>query len=334
MSIVTAPTISRRCLLSSGAAFAASLAAPSAYAQAWPQKPVRVLVGFAAGGNIDNLARVTCARLSEVFGQQFVVENRVGAMGTLAAADVVRAAADGHTFFWAGTGTVSIFPALGKPPYETLKDLAPVSVIGTSPQVLIVTGKLPLKTLAEFVAYVKARPKQLAYAGGGGPGSVSNLLMALFLKRAGLEMNAVSYRGTAPALTDVIGGHVPAMFVPLPEALPHAAAGKIRMLALSDDKRAPQAKNVPTIAESGFPGFRGVSWNGMMAPAKTPKPIIDRIATEFGKAAKDPKFIAQLDKYGAAPLGLTSAEFAKFLREDTALWAEAVKIAGVKLDSK
>ena len=334
MSIVTAPTISRRCLLSSAAAFAASLAAPSAYAQAWPQKPVRVLVGFAAGGNIDNLARVTCARLSEVFGQQFVVENRVGAMGTLAANDVVRAPADGYTFFWAGTGTVSIFPALGTPKYDTMKDLAPVSLIGTSPQVLIVNGDLPIKNLKEFVAYVKARPKKLAYAGGGGPGSVSNLLMALFLKRAGLEMNAVSYRGTAPALTDIIGGHVPAMFVPLPEALPHAAAGKIRMLALSDDKRAPQAKNVPTIAESGFPGFRGVSWNGMMAPAKTPKPIIDRIATEFGKAAKDPKFIAQLDKYGAAPAGLTPEEFAKFLKQDMAQWAEAVKIAGVKLDSK
>jgi tripartite-type tricarboxylate transporter receptor subunit TctC len=331
---MTAPIISRRMLLSSGAAFAASLAAPSAYAQSWPQKPVRVLVGFAAGGNIDNLARLTCARLSEVFKQQFVVENRVGAMGTLAANDVVRAPADGYTFFWAGTGTVSVFPALGKPPYDTMRDLAPVSVIGTSPQVLIVNAGLPIKNLKEFVAYVKARPKKLAYAGGGGPGSVSNLLMALFLKRAGLEMNAVSYRGTAPALTDIIGGHVPAMFVPLPEALPHVAAGKIRMLAISDNRRAAQAKDLPTIAESGFPGFRGVSWNGMMAPAKTPKAIIDRVATEFGKAAKDPKFVAQLDKYGASPLGLTPAEFAKFLREDTALWAEAVKIAGVKLDSK
>ncbi len=328
--------LSRRTLLASGAAFAASLAAPraDAQAQAWPTKPVRVLVGFAAGGNIDNLARVTSARLAEVFGQQFVVENRVGAMGTIAAGDVVKAAPDGHTFFWAGTGTISVFPALAKPKYDTMTDLAPVSVIGTSPQVLIVNGKLPIKSLQDFVAYVKARPKQLAYAGGGGPGSVSNLLMALFLKRAGLEMNSVSYRGTAPALTDIIGGHVPAMFIPLPEALPQASTGAVRMLALSDDRRAPQAKDVPTVAESGFPGFRGVSWNGMMAPAKTPKEIIDRVAAEFVKAAKDPAFIAQLDKYGAAPLGLTPEEFAKFLKEDTALWAEAVKIAGVTLDSK
>jgi len=332
MRITTTPIISRRLLLSSGAAFAASLAAPSAFAQNWPQKPVRVLVGFAAGGNIDNLARVTCARLSDVFGQQFVVENRVGAMGTLAANDVVRATADGHTFFWAGTGTVSIFPAMGKPPYS-MKDLAPVSLIGTSPQVLIVNGKLPIKTLQEFVAWVKSRPKELAYAGGGGPGSVSNLLMALFLKRAGLEMNAVSYRGTAPALTDIIGGHVPAMFIPLPEALPHAANGAVRLLALSDDRRATQAKDVPTIAESGFPGFRGVSWNGMMAPAATPRAIIDRVANEFIKATKDPQFIAQLDKYGASPLSLTPEEFGKFIQEDMALWAEAVKVAGVTLDS-
>jgi tripartite-type tricarboxylate transporter receptor subunit TctC len=332
MRTVNLPIISRRALLTSGAAFAASLAAPSAFAQGWPQKPVRVLVGFAAGGNIDNLARVTCARLSEVFNHQFVVENRVGAMGTIAAADVVRAAPDGHTFFWAGTGTVSVFPALGKPPYDTMKDLSPVSVIGTSPQVLIVNGKLPIKTLQEFVAYVKARPGKLAYAGGGGPGSVSNLLMALFLKRAGLDMNAVSYRGTAPALTDIIGGHVPAMFIPLPEALPQASVGAVRMLALSDDRRAVQAKEVPTIAESGFPGFRGVSWNGMMAPAKTPREIIDRIANEFIKATKDPAFIAQLDKYGAAPVSFTPEDFAKFIREDMALWAEAVKIAGVTLD--
>src|SRR5262249_45728661 len=161
---------------------------------------------------------------------------RVGAMGTLAAADVVRSAGDGYTLFWAAAGTISIFPAMGKPPY-TMKDLAPVSLVATNPQVLIINGKLPIKTLQEFVAWVKQSPGKYAYAGGGGPGSVSNLLMALFLARAGLKMNAVSYRGTAPALTDVIGGHVPAMFIPLPEALPHVETGAVRMIATSDDTR-------------------------------------------------------------------------------------------------
>ena len=323
--------ISRRACLMSFAALAGLPTIAGAQTQNWPQKPVRLLVGFAAGGNIDNVARLPASRLSEVFGQQFVIENRVGANGTLAAEAVVRSPPDGYTLFWAGTGTISIFPAMGKPPYDTMKDFAPISIIGTNPQVLIVNPNLPVKSVLEFVAYVKSQKEKLPYAGGGGPGSVSNLLMALFLKRAGIEMTAVSYRGTAPALTDVIAGHIPAMFVPLPEAMPQAEGGKIRLIAVSDDKRSRSAPNVPTIAESGYPGFRGISWNGLMAPAGTPKDIINRIAAEFAKAAKDPKFVAQLDTYGVEPLGITPEEFSKFIPKDIALWAEAVKIAGVTL---
>jgi tripartite-type tricarboxylate transporter receptor subunit TctC len=324
------PTTRRQLL----AGLAAMATVPtSAYAQdAWPSKPVRVLVGFAPGGNIDNLARLTCARLSEKFGQQFVVENRVGAMGSIAAGAVAHAAPDGYTFFWAGTGTVSIFPAMGgKTPYDTVKDFDPVSLIGTSPQVLIVNVNFPAKTVAEFVAHVKTQPGKLSYGGGGGPGSVSNLLMSILLKRAGLQMIPVHYRGTAPALNDLIGGHIPAMFVPLPEALAQAQSGKIRILAVSSGERAHQAKDIPTIAESGFPGYDVVSWNGMLAPAGTPKEIIARIASEFVNAAKDPAFVAHLDRYGADPRGLTPEEFGKFLERDRALWAEAVNLAGVKL---
>jgi tripartite-type tricarboxylate transporter receptor subunit TctC len=321
--------MTRRSLLASFAALATLPAA--AQAPSWPTKPVKLLVGFGAGGNIDNVARLTAARLSETFGQQFIVENRVGANGTLAADAVAKAAPDGHTLFWAGTGTVSIFSALGKPPYDIIKDFAPVSMIGTNPQVLIVNPKLPVTNVLEFVAYVKAQKEKLPYGGGGGPGSVSNLLMALFLKRAGIEMTAVSYRGTAQALTDVIAGHIPTMFVPLPEAKPQVEGGKVRMIAVSDDKRSRGAPTIPTISESGFPGFRGISWNGLMAPAGTPRDIVDRLAAEFARAAKDPKFVAGLDAYGVDPLGLTPEEFAKFIKEDMALWAEAVKIAGVTL---
>ena len=321
--------MTRRSLLASFAALATLPAA--AQAPSWPTKPVKLLVGFGAGGNIDNVARLTAARLSETFGQQFIVENRVGANGTLAADAVAKAAPDGHTLFWAGTGTVSIFSALGKPPYDIIKDFAPVSMIGTNPQVLIVNPKLPVTNVLEFVAYVKAQKEKLPYGGGGGPGSVSNLLMALFLKRAGIEMTAVSYRGTAQALTDVIAGHIPTMFVPLPEAKPQVEGGKVRMIAVSDDKRSRGAPAIPTISESGFPGFRGISWNGLMVPAGTPRDIVDRLAAEFARAAKDPKFVAGLDAYGVDPLGLTPEEFAKFIKEDMALWAEAVKIAGVTL---
>jgi tripartite-type tricarboxylate transporter receptor subunit TctC len=323
--------ITRRTCLMSVAALAGLPTVAKAQSQNWPQKPVRLLVGFAAGGNIDNVARLTASRLSEVFGQQFLVENRVGANGTLAAEAVVRSPPDGYMLFWAGTGTISIFPAMGKPPYDTMKDFAPISIIGTNPQVLVVNPKLPVKSVQEFVAYVKSQKEKLPYGGGGGPGSVSNLLMALFTKRAGIEMTSVSYRGTSQALTDVIAGHIPAMFVPLPEAKPQAEGGKIRLIAVSDDKRSRSAPDIPTIAESGYPGFRGISWNGLMAPAGTPKDIVNRIADEFAKAAKDPKFIAQLDAYGVEPLGLTPEEFTKFIPEDIALWAEAVKIAGVTL---
>jgi len=309
----------------------ALVAARPARADDWPKQPVRVLVGFAAGGNIDNVARVTCARLSSVFGQQFVVENRVGAMGSIAADAVARAAPDGYTFFWAGTGTVSIFPAMGKPPYDTDKDFAPVGMIASGPHVLIINNDFPAKTLGDFIEAVKAQPGKLPYGGGGGPGSVSNLVMSLFLKRAGLDMISVSYRGTAPALTDLLGGQIPAMFIPLPEALAQAQSGKLRILGISSAKRARHVPDVPTIAESGFPGFDIVSWNGLLAPAGTPKEIINKIAAEFLRAAKDEEFVKTLDKYGADPHGLDPTGFAEFLARDRALWADAVKIAGVKL---
>jgi tripartite-type tricarboxylate transporter receptor subunit TctC len=220
---------------------------------------------------------------------------------------------------------------MAKPPYAMFQDIAPVGMIGTSAQALVVNPRLPIHTVQDFVGYVGARPGQLAYAGGGGPGSVSNLLMILFLKRTGLEMQAVSYRGSGLALTDVIGGHVPAMFIPLPEALPQGQAGKVRILAVADDRRDRQAPDVPTLAEAGFPGIRGVSWNGMFAPARTPREIIDRLGAEFVRATQDPQFIAQLELYGASPLGLASDQFTAFLKDDMGFWAEAVSLAGVKL---
>jgi tripartite-type tricarboxylate transporter receptor subunit TctC len=321
-----------RKLLAAAFALLASVAfVVTARADEWPSKPVRVLVGFAAGGNIDNLARLTCARLSTIFGQQFVIENRAGATGSIAADAAAHAAPDGYTFFWAGTGTVSILPFMTKLNYDTVKDFEPISVIGSSPQVLVVNPDVPAKSVPEFIAYVKSQPGKLSYGGGGGPGSVGNLLMSLFLKRAGLKMIDVSYRGTAPAMTDVIAGHIPTMFSPLPEAIVQGRAGKVRMLAVSGEKRSVQMPEVPTIAESGFPGYQGTSWNAMMAPTGTPKEIIDKIAAEFVKAVKDPEFVKQLDKYGADPLGLTPEQFKEFLAKDRALWGEAVETAGLQL---
>jgi tripartite-type tricarboxylate transporter receptor subunit TctC len=324
------PRATRRAFLLSCAALAGCCSVGLAQVN-WPQRPVRVIVPFAAGGNIDVIARLTCQRMSEVFGHQFVIENRVGGNGTIAGELVAHAQPDGYTLFWAGPAVMSIFPAITKSAYDPVKDFKPISVIGVNPQVLVVNEKLPIRSVAEFISYVKGQPQRLPYAGGGGPGSLSNLLMALFLKRAGLEMTSVSYRGTAPAMTDLVAGHIPTMFVPLSEALPQAHAGNIRMLGVSGEKRARQAPDVPTIAESGFPGFHGESWNGLVAPARTPDGIVTRIAAEFARAAKEPKFAERLDQEGVDPLGSSPAETASFIVADMALWAEAVKVAGVSL---
>jgi tripartite-type tricarboxylate transporter receptor subunit TctC len=307
-------------------------AATTAFAQSWPQRPVKVLVPFAAGGNIDVMGRLAAARLSETLGQQFIVENRVGGNGIIATEAVARAPADGYTLLWASTSVIAIFPAISKVGYDPLKDLAPVSLFSVAPQVLIVNPKFPATTVAEFVTYVKSQKEKLVYAGGGGPGSVSNLLMATFLKQAGLEMSNVSYRGTSVALTDVIAGHVPTMFIPISEALPQARAGSIRMLAVSSATRSQEAPDLPTIAESGYPGYDFTSWTGMMAPAGTPKEIVDRMAVEIARAFKDPQFVANMQKAGVEPAADASpAEFAAFIAKEIVRWGEAVKIAGVTL---
>jgi tripartite-type tricarboxylate transporter receptor subunit TctC len=311
--------------------FLAALTGGAAQALEWPQRPVRIVVPFAAGGNIDVLGRLVAQRLSESMGKQFIVENRVGGNGTLAAEAVARSPADGYTLLWASTSVIAIFPAVTKVSYDPAKDFAPISALGTNPHVLIVNPNIPAKNVAEFIAYVKAQPNKIAYAGGGGPGSASNLVMSLFLKLTGLEMQNVSYRGTAPALTDLIAGHIPAMFIPISEVLSHAKEGTIRWLAVSSKTRAHQAPDVPTLDESGLSGFHAVSWTGLMAPTGTSKEIIDRMAAEFAVAVKDPKFLAALEQAGVDPLGDGPDKFAAMIASEIALWAEAVRIAGVKL---
>ncbi len=295
-----------------------------------PSRPVKILVPYAAGGNSDGMARIAAQHLAEAFGQPFIVENRVGANGSVAGEAVARSPADGYTLLWAATPSIAIAPALGRLSYDPISDLAPISVVGINGFVLLVNKDVPAKTLAEFVAYVRARPKTLSYAEGSA-GSITHLGMALFLKRAGLEMQNVSYRGNAPALNDVIAGHLPAMFSNISDAVPHAESGAIRLLAVSTNSRAPQLPNVPTFAESGFAGFNLMTWNGLMAPSGTPRDILDRIAYDIRKAAEDPIFVRRLDGYGAAPLGNTPEDFRTMIATDTKLWTEAVKFSDIKL---
>jgi tripartite-type tricarboxylate transporter receptor subunit TctC len=298
---------------------------------AWPQRPVRLIVPFAAGGNIDVMGRLMAARLSEAMGAQIIVENRVGGGGIVAMESVARAAPDGYTLLWASTNVMSIVPNTGKVSYDPIKDYAPISMLGTSPQVLLVNAKSPAKNVAEFVAWVKAQPAKLPYGGGGGPGSASNLIMALFLKRAELEMTSVSYRGTAPALTDVIAGHIPTTFVPISEAHAQATNPSLRLLGVSSAIRSRRMPDVPAIAET-YPGFDALSWTGMLGPAGTPRPIIDRLAAEMIKAGSDPKFVDQLTTNGVDARTEGPEKFAAMIAAELPVWAEAVKIAGVKIE--
>jgi tripartite-type tricarboxylate transporter receptor subunit TctC len=320
--------VTRRALLAC-AALSPILPRASA-AEAWPQRPVKIVVPFAAGGNTDGIARVIGQNLSEAFGVQFVIENKPGADGAIAAEAVKVASADGYTLFMAALPQIAIFPAMTKVAYDPVKDFTPISNVGSNPFALIVHPSFPAHSLAEFVAYVRSKPGEITYASGG-TGSLGHLSMVLFAKRAGLEMTHVPYKGGGPAIADVIAGHVPIYFANLSEALPQAKGGTVRAMAVSSEVRARQLPDVPTVAESGFPGFRTVTWNGLMAPAATPKAIVDQLAVAVAKAVKDTSVGDKLMGYGVDPVGDDPQHFAATIASDIAIWSEAIKLAGVTL---
>jgi tripartite-type tricarboxylate transporter receptor subunit TctC len=295
----------------------------------WPQKPVKVVVPFPPGGVTDSIARITAEWLTQRLGQPVVAENRPGASGAIAADLVARSEPDGYTLFSAATPQLAIVPHVQKINYDPIKDFAPISIVGTNPFALGCNEKIPGASLKDFVEHVRKRPGELSYASPGS-GSVGHLTMALFLARAGLKMEAVLYKGGGPAIADVVAGHVPCYFGNLNEIIPHAGSGKLKVFAVSGDKRAPQLPEVPTVAEQGYPGFRTLTWNGYVAPAGTPKAVIERIAREIGAACKDATFAGRLAKIGVDPVCSTPAEFEKAVRDDLAVWKEAVQAAGMK----
>jgi tripartite-type tricarboxylate transporter receptor subunit TctC len=297
-----------------------------AVAADWPQRPVRIVYPYGPGGSGDAMARVLAARLSDVFGRPFVIENKPGANGTLAAETVARSPADGYTLLFALTPQIAIAPAMMKVQYDPMRDFAPIGTISTSKFALVVNPRLPVQTMAEFLDYVRAQPKGFAYAEGG-VGSISHLSMVLLLDRAGLAGANVSYKSSELALLDVLAGQLPAAFVLLGDALSHAGSGGVRLIAVSDTQRSDQAPNVPTVAESGFPGYRTVSWWGLMAPSGTPQSTVDRLGSEVSRVAQDRKVIEQMRTFGVDPLSSTPAEFAAMVTSDIALWDRAVKLA-------
>jgi tripartite-type tricarboxylate transporter receptor subunit TctC len=298
------------------------------HSQEWPQRPVKIVVPYAPGGNSDAIGRVIARYLGEAFGQPFVMENRPGASGAIAAEAVARSPADGYTLFLASLTQMAIMPAAIKTSFDPLKDVVPISAISTNSLVLVVHPSLPVKSVAEFVAYARNQHGQLTYAAAG-VGSITHLAMALFLKRAGIEMTPVMYKGGAPAMTDIIAGHVKTQFAIAASVVPYAVGDMLRLLAVSSAQRMPQISHVPTISESGFPGFQVLNWTGLVAPTGTPRQVVQRIANEVVRAANDPKAAALLRANGVDALGNAPEEFAAMIAADIPLWAEAVRIAGV-----
>jgi tripartite-type tricarboxylate transporter receptor subunit TctC len=310
-------------------ALAALLVPFAVHAQAWPQKAVKVVVPFPPGGVTDAIARITAEWLTQRLGQPVVPENRPGASGALAAELVARAEPDGYTLLSAATPQLAVVPYVQKINYDPVKDFAPISIVGTNAFALGCNDKTPVKTLTELVEYSKARPGQLNFASPGS-GSVGHLTMALFLARAGLKMEAVLYKGGGPAMVDVIAGHVNCYFGNYNELIPHASSGKVRLLATSGEKRARQLPDVPTVAEQGYPGFRTETWNGYVAPAATPREIVERLSREIALGCKDAAFVGRLDKIGVDAVCSTPAQFEQAIRDDLKLWKEAVAAAGMK----
>lgn len=314
---------------------AMSFAAPAAQAQAvaaYPRQPVTLVVPFPAGGPTDAMARLLAIKLSERLGQTVVIDNRGGAGGGIAAEMVARAPADGHTLFFGTTGTMSINPSLYKKlRYDPVKDFAPVSLMATTMNVLIVNPEVPAKNLAELVQLAKSRPGELSY-GSAGNGSSNHLSGELFKSIAGLQISHVPYRGSAPAMIDLLGGRIPMMFDTIAVQTQNIAAGKVRALAVTGPKRSPLLPDVPTAQEAGLKGFDVTIWFGVLAPAGTPAPIIERLNREVVAVMGTDEMRKHMQSDGAEARATSPAEFAALIKQDTAKWAPLIKASGASLD--
>jgi tripartite-type tricarboxylate transporter receptor subunit TctC len=291
---------------------------------------VTLIEHFAAGGNTDGIARMTAQVLSDSFGKSFVVENRPGAGGAIAADAVAKAQPDGHTLLIAALPVMAIVPAINKVRFDPQKDFAPISNIATNPFVIVVNKDVPVKTLAEFVEYVRARKGQLSY-GSAGIGSLNHLSMALFLKQAGLDMTHVPYKGNVPAITDLLAGQTSMLFATMPTVLPHAKAGKLRALATIGGSRAAATPELPTVGES-LKGFEVNNWIALFAPAGTPPEIVRRWNGEVTRIMQSPEIQARLPNEGAKFTPTTPEQFAAFVKAEIAKWAPVVKASGAKVD--
>jgi tripartite-type tricarboxylate transporter receptor subunit TctC len=311
-----------------------SLAAFStlAAAQAWPSKPIKYVVPFAAGGTTDILARTISEKLSVALGQPVVVENKPGAGGGVGAAEVAKAAPDGYTIMGGTISTHAINASLYKNlPYDPVKDFAAITLIARVPNMLVINNDIPAKNVAELIQLMKANPGKWSFASSGN-GTSQHLSGELFKGMAGVEMQHIPYKGSPPALTDVMGGQVNMTFDNITTAWTLAKSGKLRALAVTTAKRSPVAPDVPTLAESGLPGYEVGSWQGVFAPAGTPPDIVKRLNAEIVKIINSPDVQKKLLELGAEPVGNSSEEFSALVKTEVVKWGDVVKKSGAKVD--
>ena len=321
-------TIARRGL----AALAITLAlSTSAFAQGWPNKPIRMVVPYTPGGYTDLMARTVGQKISEALGQPIIFENRPGANAIIGTDVVAKSPPDGYTF-----GTVIAAHAVNatlnpKLPYDTMKDFTYVSLMSVAPLIIIANDALPANNIKELVALAKAKPGELNFASSG-IGAAAHLTMEMFKARMGIDMQHVPYKGTAGALQDTVGGRINVMFDIVGPLMPQVKAGNVKALGLAAREQIPSAPGVPTIIEQGVPDFVSGTWAGIIAPAGTPKEIVDRIAAEAKKALADPAMKAKLAEQGIVAVGNTPDEYRAFVAEEIARWAKVIKDAGIKME--
>jgi len=313
-------------------AFSASMVSSSALAQNWPASTVTVVVPWPPGGPSDIAARPLAKGMTQALGQSFVIDNRAGGGGNIGTAAVTRAKPDGYTLLITSSAPIVINPSLYRNmSFDPLKDLAPVTNLLRVPLVLVAHASVPAKNLKELMAYIQARKGQFSY-GSSGNGTPQHLTSELFASVTKLEMTHVPYKGSAPAISDLLGGHIPMMFDSTIAIMPHIKSGKVKAIAISSAKRSPLLPDVPTFAEAGLPQIESYAWYGFFAPAKTPKPVLAKINAEAIKVMKGPEFQKVLADTGSDFVGDTPENFAKFVQAEHARWSKVVKQSGATVD--
>ena len=320
----------RLAIASAGAALASGILPRRASAQAWPQRHVRLIVPFPPGGGTDNVGRIIATRLSEIWGQQMVIENRGGGGSNVGSEAGAKAPPDGYTILFAAFPFATNQFLYSKLTYDPIADFAPITLIGTFPNILVVPNTSSVKSVSELIAYAKANKGDITF-GSSGIGTSPHLNGELFMRMAGFEMTHVPYRGAAPAIIDLIPGRLTMMFNTSGSLMPHVQAGRLRALAVSSGKRFSAEPNIPTVAESGVPGFDVSSWYGLLAPAKTPPAVVEKMNADAVAVLREPDVRQKLENLGLEVVGSSQQQFADFIKAEMVKWGPVIKAANIKV---